>query len=433
MNAFRFGDKIYHQIKGTAMGTPTAPNYANLFLAHVETKMLDEFYKRYNMRPLCWYRYIDDIFFVWDKSESELRNFIDFLQDYSTSNKMLTTLKFDVNISTESVTFLDTRISISENGQLVSDLYSKDTDAHLYTKFSSCHPLHTKLGILKSQFLRIRRICSENSSYVRNALTMKNHFLEREFRESDIDKCMAEVFKLDRIMLLETKTTPRTNEKTPCVVTYSPAIRKLPEILHKNYHIIESMDAFKEPPLVAYKKLPNLKNSIVRSDIRHNIKSQNNEIPKCSVNTPCNKCKMCKENFFIPSNNIQSGKRKFTVTRPGNCDTTNCIFGIHCEKCKKWYVGYTTQLLKKRFSQHKTEVNLIKKGVPRNIETGEHFSAVDHTINDMKITVLDHRPNFDDRQLKNLESFYMCKLKSLQPTGLNKCSSDLTKHFYNLF
>ena len=43
-NAFRFGNNIYRQIMGTAMGTPMAPNYANLFMADYETNLIEEYY-----------------------------------------------------------------------------------------------------------------------------------------------------------------------------------------------------------------------------------------------------------------------------------------------------------------------------------------------------------------------------------------------------
>ena len=35
-NAFRFGNECYRQITGTAMVTPMAPNYANLFIDNFE-------------------------------------------------------------------------------------------------------------------------------------------------------------------------------------------------------------------------------------------------------------------------------------------------------------------------------------------------------------------------------------------------------------
>ena len=51
-NIFRFNEKLYKQIKGTAMGTPMAVNYANIFLEKLELKMLDDYAKKTNLRPL---------------------------------------------------------------------------------------------------------------------------------------------------------------------------------------------------------------------------------------------------------------------------------------------------------------------------------------------------------------------------------------------
>ena len=45
-NVFRFGNSIYQQIKGTAMGTPMAPNYANLFMDKFERTLIDDYRKK---------------------------------------------------------------------------------------------------------------------------------------------------------------------------------------------------------------------------------------------------------------------------------------------------------------------------------------------------------------------------------------------------
>ena len=47
------------------MGTPMAVNYANLFMASLETAMLDAYEKDHGIRPKLWLRYIDEIFFVF--------------------------------------------------------------------------------------------------------------------------------------------------------------------------------------------------------------------------------------------------------------------------------------------------------------------------------------------------------------------------------
>ena len=61
-NYFQFADQMYQQIRGTAMGTRTAPSYANLFMANLEEQLLS----KYPTKPLLWLRYIDDILVVWD-------------------------------------------------------------------------------------------------------------------------------------------------------------------------------------------------------------------------------------------------------------------------------------------------------------------------------------------------------------------------------
>ena len=41
-NTLKFGERFFHQIKGTVMGTPMAVNFANLFMAKFETEMLTD-------------------------------------------------------------------------------------------------------------------------------------------------------------------------------------------------------------------------------------------------------------------------------------------------------------------------------------------------------------------------------------------------------
>ena len=57
------------------MGT-MAPNYANLFMNNFETQLLSEFEGIYHTSPILWYRFIDDIFFIWIGDSESLNKFI---------------------------------------------------------------------------------------------------------------------------------------------------------------------------------------------------------------------------------------------------------------------------------------------------------------------------------------------------------------------
>ena len=47
-------------------------------------------YKKYrNVQPHVWFRYIDDIFFIWNHSEDELNKFLEFIQSGSSFEKKL--------------------------------------------------------------------------------------------------------------------------------------------------------------------------------------------------------------------------------------------------------------------------------------------------------------------------------------------------------
>lgn len=59
-NIFVFNGQYFSQRHGVAMGTKLAPALATLYLTHIEEDFLDGL----SLRPLVWFRYIDDIFCV---------------------------------------------------------------------------------------------------------------------------------------------------------------------------------------------------------------------------------------------------------------------------------------------------------------------------------------------------------------------------------
>ena len=61
-NFFSFENKFYHQIFGTAMGTPMAPTVANLFMGWLEKKLLAN--SPVIIEERWWKRFIDDIFLL---------------------------------------------------------------------------------------------------------------------------------------------------------------------------------------------------------------------------------------------------------------------------------------------------------------------------------------------------------------------------------
>ena len=120
-------------------------------MAELEEEILNEI----ELKPYLWWRYIDDIFFLWEHGEEKLKGFIEYL------NEKHPTIKFTAEWSKTSINFLDVTVSLV-GGNITTDLYVKPTDSHQYLHSSSCHPYHCKKGIPYSQALHLNRICIES-------------------------------------------------------------------------------------------------------------------------------------------------------------------------------------------------------------------------------------------------------------------------------
>ena len=54
---------FYKQLRGSAIRTKMAPPCAIIFMGDLEEKLLKDF----DRKPLAWWRYIDDIFMLWQQ------------------------------------------------------------------------------------------------------------------------------------------------------------------------------------------------------------------------------------------------------------------------------------------------------------------------------------------------------------------------------
>ena len=97
-NSFQFNGEKYFQTHETAMGTKMAISFANIFMAKIETTLIQQS----ETNPKARRRYIDDIFSLWDRDKKDVDQFIE------QAHKFQTTIKFTTEISENEITFLDT-------------------------------------------------------------------------------------------------------------------------------------------------------------------------------------------------------------------------------------------------------------------------------------------------------------------------------------
>ena len=221
-NLFEHNSRYFKQKQGTAIGTKMAQPYAILFMDALE----QQFLQSSPLKPLIWWRYIDDIFFIWQHGEDKLKEFLGLL------NSCHPTIKFTYEYSSNKINFLDV-VVMRHGDKIVTDLYAKPTDTHQYIEASSCHVFHCKKAIPYSQTLRLNRICSEGIFFDRRCNELEQWLKARGYRDGLVREQILRARKFKRDDLLGRKPREATGNKLTFNITYHPAFARIKGTLSK--------------------------------------------------------------------------------------------------------------------------------------------------------------------------------------------------------
>lgn len=277
-NDFTFAGQTFLQTRGTSMGARWAPAYANIYMAHWEKQFYDFAQNHSLPQPICWYRYLDDIFIIWPHSTQEWDSFFQHM------NNLDPHIKFTSEISPDSINFLDVNIFKNpdqNNPILHTKTYFKPTDHHLYLHANSSHPPHCKIALIKGMFIRIKRICSRFQDFIEISLQMKSFFLQRGYRPRTINKLLHEVINNQNILpasyqIYYNNPEPDSpKQKINLVVTYQQGLSglqsKISTIWHNHLETIplhyrdKHSDIFGGTPRIALKRPRNLADYLIKA------------------------------------------------------------------------------------------------------------------------------------------------------------------------
>ena len=104
-----FSNRYLVQQLGQNLHQKCAPKYACIFMDQIETKFL----RTQSHQPMVWFRYIDDICFIWTHGEEKLE---EYMADFNAFNP---NIQFTYESSKKSIAFLDLDVALY-NGKLES-------------------------------------------------------------------------------------------------------------------------------------------------------------------------------------------------------------------------------------------------------------------------------------------------------------------------
>jgi hypothetical protein len=179
-NVFTFGDVTFRQLNGTAMGTPPAPPYATLYYATHEASLLQN-HKGY---LLYYKRFIDDVFGIYLRDPDPTvddRNWKWLQDDMNNADG----LEWEFSKLSKCVDFMDLTISI-ENRRIVTTLFEKPLNLHLYIPPHSAHPPGLLPGIVFGTLFRIFTLCSNPIDRIERTQIFFRRLIARGYKSNNL-------------------------------------------------------------------------------------------------------------------------------------------------------------------------------------------------------------------------------------------------------
>lgn len=260
-NMFCYSDRLFLQTRGTAMGTPMAPNYANIFVFMLEKDIIESFFDNTLIR--LYYRYLDDLFLVCRNNPDLLDKFISSLDSLSTRG-----IKYTRQISHESAVFLDVEIfkgkELHTNSKLDTKLYQKPLNLYLYIPFNSFHLPLVKKNMILNELKRYIKCCSQKEDYIIIKKRFYHRLRARGYPAHHLIPLFNSVRYKDRVSYLYTTNRIRKRDVTRFIIDNHPSISQadLYSILNKGWPSGES------PISITFKRPKALKDILCVNRIR---------------------------------------------------------------------------------------------------------------------------------------------------------------------
>ena len=138
--------------------------------------------------------------------------------------------------------FLDLKISVSGN-ELMTTVYSKPTDSHLYLYSASCHKPSSING-MQGVVLRLRGICSTTEEYQNKTKEYSSDLVATEHNPKTVKSTFDETEKDLRSVARKKKNPSITTTYVMCSAEFNPHGTNVSEIIKTKWYIWQFTKSF---------------------------------------------------------------------------------------------------------------------------------------------------------------------------------------------
>jgi len=186
-------------------------------------------------KPTMWRRYVDDILEIIKRGSTQ--DLTDHLNTIDPTGNIKFTFEEEEN---RKIPFLDTLIVRREDGSLKLLIFRKKTHTDQYLNFQSQHPLHQKLGVIRTLMDRMENVVTEEEDKREEEVKIRKALME----------CGYPKWSLDRVKQQMKDRQPRTKQKKKdndipsrgmVVIPYVEGIAEKVQRTFKKYNISTAM------------------------------------------------------------------------------------------------------------------------------------------------------------------------------------------------
>jgi hypothetical protein len=208
-NYCTFKGVIYHQIKGTAMGTPVAPTYANIVLFDMEHPVLERY------PPLFYRRYIDDLFVILSRIIAN-----SFVTDF---NSIHPSIQLEaITIDSHGV-FLDILFKLIEydaTNLIVShSLYQKPINKYQYIPPHSQHKPSVFYNLILQELKRYHLLCESTDDFFTIVTAFRKRLTTRGYSPHLLTRALTALPLREQLLTKLLNPVQRPVSNVPPVVT----------------------------------------------------------------------------------------------------------------------------------------------------------------------------------------------------------------------
>ncbi|XP_072030152.1 uncharacterized protein, partial [Amphiura filiformis] len=338
---FEFRGDIFRQRFGAAMGSPVSPIIANFFMEFLEQQAIAT--APIDCKPRYWRRYVDDVLEII--KAGQVQNLTDHLNTIDKTDS----IKFTYEEEKEGkIPFLDTLIVRKPDGSVKLLVYRKPTHTDQYLSFKSEHPLHQKMGVVRTLFDRMYSVVTDEKDRANEEKHVRGALKNCGYPKWAVDQVKSKMQRKTKPAVKPTAKKDQKNEdksKGMVVLPYVNGISERVQRIFKKHKVDTAM-----------KPHQTLKKFLVHpKDKRDKLK------------------------------------------------TGNCIYEIGCQNCDLTYVGETSRLFGIRLAEHKAAVNKAnEKKFTRSERRASEQEQTKSAISD-HVARANHVVNWDDSKILGKE------------------------------